>query len=223
MLVRRELTVPAAQVVPVRLVLASDMPLGKSSLNVAPVSAVALPFVNVNVMVVVPPTPMDLGKANAFENVGATNTSRFAAAVSPLPALVVDTAPVELARVPVTALVTLIEIAQLPPAAILPPASASDVPFGNPVTVPPQVLTIPGVAVLNSCTGYVSVNAAPLIAMAFGLFNVIVSTEMPLIAIAPGEKAFTAVGGESTVNVAVAATAFEPELADNPPTGIEFT
>ena len=206
MLVRRDVTVPAAQVVPVRLVFASDMPLGKSSLNVAPVSAVALLFVNVNVIVVAPPTPMILDMANAFENVGATNTSRFAAAVSPLPALVVETAPVELERVPVTALVTSIETVQLPPAAILPPVSASDVPLGNPVTVPPQVLTIPGATALNSCAGYVSVNATPEIACdALVLVNAIVSVEIPPAAILIGEKDLTTVGGPIMVMVAIAA------------------
>lgn len=65
-------------------------------------------------------------------------------------------------------------------------------------------------------------NAAPVIAVLFGFVRVIVSTEVPLTAIAPGEKDFDAVGGDKTVSVAFAATAFEPELADKEPTEIEF-
>ena len=204
--VRRDVTEPAAQVVPVKLVLESDMPDGKSSLNVAPVSGVVLPLVSVNVMVVVPATPIVFGIANALVNVGATNTSRFAIADAPLPALVVVIAPVELARVPVTALVTSIETAQFPPAAILAPVKANEVPFGNPVTVPPQVLTIPGIVALKSCGGYVSVSAMPEIACpALGFVNTIVSVEVPPAAMEVGENDFATVGGPMNVIVAIAA------------------
>ena len=152
MLIKRDVTVPPAQVPPT-VTLARVIPTGKSSLKVAPVSATALPFAILNVMLVAPPTPIDFGAANAFVNVGAANTSRLPDAVVPVPAFVVVTAPLEFVRVPAVELVTSTEIAQLDPATMLPPVSESEEPFATAVTVPPQLLETPGDAVLKRNAG----------------------------------------------------------------------
>src|SRR5687768_2531085 len=88
---------------------------------------------------------------------------------------------------------------------MVPPASARLEAPAAAVTAPPaQVVAPAGVPVFAIAAGYVSVNAAPLIAVVFGLVSVIVSTEVPPGPIEAGANTLVAVGGESTASVAEA-------------------
>src|SRR5438105_3448874 len=73
------------------------------------------------------------------------------------------------------------------------------------VTVPPAHVVAPDAdAVFTRLAGYVSVNAAPVIAVALGLVRVMVSTEAAFGATLLGLNALAMVGCESTVRVAEA-------------------
>jgi hypothetical protein len=79
------------------------------------------------------------------------------------------------------------------------------------VTVPPQVLDEVVEAVFFMLVeGYVSVKAAPVIAVVLGLASVMVMFVAPFIRIVPKLKALAAVGGFMAVNVAAAAIVIGP-------------
>ena len=95
-----------------------------------------------------------------------------------------------------------------PDGGIVPAESATPVPLAAAVTVPaPHVVAPAGVPVLTRFAGYESLNAAPVIAVAFGFVSVIVSTDAPLGATFTGAKDFAIAGCASTASVAVAAVA----------------
>ena len=163
--------------------------------------------------------PMVLA-ANAFATVSPALTVSVALAAAPLlPELAVVTAPIaiELLYVPAIALVTFTVTVQEPDAGIVPPESATLVPPLVAVTAPPAQLVAPvaGVA-LTRPGGYVSVNAAPVIAVAFGLVNVTVSVEVPLMPIEVGLKALVTTGPFNTVSVAEAPAAVPVSVATAP-------
>ncbi len=95
------------------------------------------------------------------------------------------------------------------------PANATLAPPLAAVTVPPAQVVAPlALAVLTSPAGYVSVNAAPVTAVAFGLVSVMVSTLGSLVPIAPGVNDLATVSVASVVSVALAATVFAPALVE---------
>lgn len=73
--------------------------------------------------------------------------------------------------------------------------------------VPPQVLTLLGVAATTRLAGKVSVKSKPLKASEFGLVIVNVKVDAPPVGIAVGEKALLMVGLANTFNIAVLLTA----------------
>src|SRR5438128_1915522 len=156
---------------------------GYVSVNAAPVTAVAFGLVSVMVSTLVSFVPIELG-ANAFATVSPPRTLRFALAAAVLaPAFPVSTAPaaIMLLYVPVVALVTFTVTVHAPLAGTVPFASATLDPLFAAVTVPaPQVVAPLAAAVLTRSAGYVSVNAAPVIGVAFALVSVIVRTEASL-------------------------------------------
>ena len=91
---------------------------------------------------------------------------------------------------------------QLPDAGMVPVASATLAPPLAAVTAPPAHVVAPeaGVAFTRPA-GYVSVNAAPVIAAALGLVSVIVSVEVTPTPTVAGAKAFAIVGCRRTVSV----------------------
>ena len=95
-----------------------------------------------------------------------------------------------------------------PLAGIVPPESAALAPPFAAVTAPPAHVVAPDAGVaLTTLAGYVSVNAAPVIAVAFGFVSVIVRVDVPLMPIALGLNALVAIGRSSTVSVAEAPVA----------------
>ena len=100
-----------------------------------------------------------------------------------------------------------------PLAGIVAPASATLVPPLAAATVPGPQLVVPfAVAVFTRPAGYASVKPAPVIAVAFELVSVIVSTEGAFGATPIGAKALVIVGRARTVSVALAG-AVVPALA----------
>ena len=93
------------------------------------------------------------------------------------------------------ALVTLTVTLHEPLAGIVAPESATLAPALTAVTVPPAQVVAPeaGLA-FTRFTGYVSVNAAPVIATAFGLASVMVSVEAPLMPTVAGLNALVMAG-----------------------------
>jgi hypothetical protein len=92
---------------------------------------------------------------------------------------------------------------QLPVAGIVPSARLSELPPLVIVTVPPQLFVVGfPAAFFILVEGYVSVKAAPVIAVVLELVSVIVIVEAPFIPIKAGLKALVTVGGFITVNVA---------------------
>ncbi len=86
---------------------------------------------------------------------------------------------IELANAPAADAWTFTVTVQEPDAGMVPPESATLPPLAVAVTVPPAHVVAPaGVAVLVTFTGYVSVNAAPVIAVAFAFVSVIVRIDV---------------------------------------------
>jgi hypothetical protein len=111
------------------------------------------------------------------------------------------------------ALVTLTVTVQLPDAGIVPPERASELPPLAMVTAPPQELVTGAAAVFFMLAeGYVSVKAAPVMAVVFGLVSVMLIFETPFIRIELGLKLLADVGGAITISVAEAAARL-PALA----------
>ena len=100
-----------------------------------------------------------------------------------------------------------------PFAGTVPPESATLVPLLAAVTMPPPHVVAPEAdAVFTRPAGYVSVNAAPVTAVAFGLVSVIVSTLVSLVPTEAGAKLFVTVS-PSTASDALAAAVFAPAFA----------
>src|SRR5438128_11555664 len=79
------------------------------------------------------------------------------------------------------------------------------------VTVPPAHVVAPDAdAALTRFAGYVSVSAAPVTAVAFGLVSVIVSTLVSFVPIELGVNAFATVSPARTLSVALAAAVLTP-------------
>src|SRR5438552_1657153 len=163
---------------------------------------------------------MDAGE-KVFAIDGAPLTVRLALAPAVLaPAFVVVRAPaaIVLLYVPGVELVTFTVTVHEPLAGMVPPLNATLVPLFAAVTVPaPLAGTVPvacatlppplaavtlppahvvaplALAVLTRFAGYVSVNAAPVTADAFGLVSVMVSTLVSPVPIELGENAFATV------------------------------
>lgn len=114
-----------------------------------------------------------------------------------------------------------------PLAGIVPPENVSVpglVAFTEAVTVPVvQVVAAFETTALRRFAGYVSVNAAPVIAVVLGFVRVMVSVEVSLTATLTGEKDLATVGGRSTCNVALDAAKFVPPLEVSPPAANVFT
>src|SRR5476649_1672623 len=131
------------------------------------------------VITLVSPMPM-VERLNALATATPESTTREALAATLLaPALLEVSAPMGIvfAYVLALALVTFTVTVHEPLAGIVPAESATLAPPLAAVTAPAQVVAPAGVAVLTRPTGYVSVNAAPVIAVVFGLLSVMVSTD----------------------------------------------
>ena len=146
--------------------------------------------------------------------VGGASTVSVAEAAGAEPALAVEIAPVELRYDPALALVTLTLTVHDPLAGTVPPASTTLAPLLAAVTVPPaHVVAPPAAAVLTRFAGYVSVNAAPVTAVALEFVSVIVSTDVPLMPTTAGANALATPRPASTVSDALAAATLSDALA----------
>ncbi len=113
-----------------------------------------------------------------------------------------------LANAPATEAWTFTVTVQEPLAGMVPPARATPGPLAAAVTVPPVHVVVPaGVAVLVRFAGYVSVNAAPVIAVALEFDSVMVRTAVSPTPAGFGANAFAIVGCALTLSVAEAAVA----------------
>lgn len=112
-------------------------------------------------------------------------------------------------------------------AGIVPPVNVSVpglVAFADAVTVPVvQLVAAFDTTALRRFKGYVSRNAAPVIAVVLGFVRVIVSVDVSLTATLTGKKDLATVGGSSTVSVELAAARLLPLLVVSPPAGMVFT
>src|SRR4051812_39298496 len=176
------------------------------------IAVVAFGLVSVIVSVEVPPAAIVAG-ANALADEMPPTTVSTALAAVPVPAFVVVTAPVELVYAPTVLLVTFTVTVHEPLAGTVPVASATLVPPTAAVTAPPaQVVAPAGVPVFTRPAGYLSLTAAPLIAVVFALVGVMVRTEVAPGKMEFGAKALPTVGAPSTVSEAVAAATLAPPL-----------
>ncbi len=98
-------------------------------------------------------------------------------------------------------------------AGTVPPESATLAPPLAAVTTPPHVVAPLALAVFTRPAGYVSVNAAPVIAVAFGLVSVMVSTDALLVPIEAGVNDFATESAVATVSVSLADAVFAPPFA----------
>ena len=203
-------TVTPTHVVALLAAAALTRPTGYVSVNAAPVIAAALPLESVIVSVEAPLTPIALGP-KALATVGCVNTVSVAVAAAAEPALPVETAPVELRYAPAFALVTFTVTVHEPLAGTVAPESATLAPLLAAVTEPPTQVVAPlALAVFARFAGYASVNAAPVIAVAFGFVSVIVRTLASLVPMDAGAKALATVSPLSTVIDALAAAVLAP-------------
>src|SRR5450432_338228 len=161
----------------------------------------------------------------AFTAVGRASTSSEAEAPAEEPAFAVVTLPVEFTYELADALVTFTVTVHEPFAGTVPPESARLVPALAPVTTPAaQVVAGLGVAVFTRPAGYVSVNAAPVTAVAFGFVSVTVSTLVAFTPMDAGVKDLATVSALLTESVALAATRLAPALpVVSPPAATVFT
>ncbi len=186
-------------------VLATCTPPGNVSLTATPVRVALLApgLVMVRVKVEIPFARMTLG-AKALVRVGGTSTAKVAEAVPPVPPLVEVTAPVVLFLAPELVAVTLIEAAQEPLAATVPPVRLIVVAPAAPVKVAPQLLVRFGVLATCMPAGNVSLTAIPVSVTVFpaGLVIVSVSVDVPFTGMLVGLKALVMVGATSTAKLA---------------------
>jgi hypothetical protein len=185
----------------------------------------ALP--SVNLMVLIPPLPIEAGKnvlAIVGEVKGGAVTIKLADAVALVLALVDVTVPVVLAtpgEVATTELVTLTLIVQLavPPAlnGTVAPLMEIDVSLARfpAVTVPPQVLAKLGVENTLIPAGKISLHATPTIAWVVEGLTIVNSILVAVFAtIVEGLKLLLTIGAaKRTASGAVAATVFPPPFA----------
>lgn len=183
-------------------------------MKATPVIAVALGLVSVMVMFDAPAVIIVPG-LKLFAAAGGSIAVSVAEAAVPVPALVVVTFPVLFAYIPVAIAVTGTTIVQLPDAGMAPPEIASELPPLVIVTVAPQVLVEGAAEVFFMLVeGYVSVNAAPVMAVVLGLVSVMVIVEAPFIRIEPGLKTFVTVGCNMAISVAEAAARVPASVVD---------
>jgi hypothetical protein len=132
--------------------------------------------------------------------------------------------PVELLYEPAAALVTFTVTVQEPFAGMVPLASARLLPPLAAVTVPaPHVVAPEAEAVFTRPAGYVSVNVAPVAAVAFGFVSVMVSTLVLPVPTAAGENDFATESAELMVSEPLPAAVLDPALAVvSAPAGIEL-
>ena len=192
---------------------------GNVSVKVALVSAIGLLLSSTICKV---DTPV-LGKIGLVKNdlviVGGVITVILAVAAVPFddadgPVIVKSPALIVLFLRPVVVPVTVAVTVQDPSAGIVPPVMATVVPLA--VLVPTQVP--PGNDEVKPA-GRVSVNAAPVIAAAVGLLNVIVSVAVALSGIVATLKALLILG-LATFNVSLVATTLLPMLDVTAPAAI---
>jgi hypothetical protein len=187
-------------------VAATCRPAGNASVTPTPVSAVPVfGLVSVNVMVLTPPTGIEMG-ANALAILGGASTVKVSLPVFPVPPLVELTLPVVLTLLPLVVPVTLTATVHVPLAAMVPPEKLTDVlpAAGVKVGEPQPVAEAFGVAATSRPAGNESVKARPVSAVpAFGFVIVKVNVLIPPTAIGFGENAFPILGAESTVKVSV--------------------
>lgn len=192
---------------------------GKVSVNVAAVSAAELLFA-ITICSVDAPVAGKIGLAkNDFVTVGGANTVMSAVAAVPLKAAagpVTVNPPIGMVLtlrptlMPVIVAVTVHE----PLAGIVPPLIETVEPLA--VFVPTQVP--PGIDAARP-DGSVSVKAVPVIAVAVGLINVMVSVEAPFSATVCAVNALLMLG-RATFNVALVPTALLPMLELTAPAAI---
>ena len=182
-------------------------------MSAAAVSAVAFGFVRVIVSTDGVPGVTVEG-AKALATVGCASTVSVALAAAALPALVVETVPVLLRYAPADAEVTFTVTVHELLAGTTPAESARELPPLAAVTTPaPHVVAPEADAVFTRPGGYVSVNAAPLAAVAFGFVSVIVITLLSLVPIEASAKALVTVSALNTVSEPLAAATLEPAFA----------
>ena len=185
--------------------------IGNVSINVAPVSATELLFDNTICSV---DTPLfgSIGLVkNDLDIVGDDNTVILALVAVPLeaaagPVMVKSPALMVLVLRPTVVPVTVAVTLQEPLAGIIPPDKVTVGPLA--VAVPPHV---PPAADVTKPAGTLSVNAAPVIATAVGLLNVMVSVAVPFIGTVAILNALLILGRE-TFRVALVPTELVPIL-----------
>ena len=165
-------------------------------------AAVVLGLVSVMVSTLL--APLEMGEVTkVLATVGGPVTVSAADAAAPLLALVVVTAPVLLVYTPPSAEVTLTVTVQLLLAGIVAPDSCTALPLSTAVTLPIQVVAALALLLLVKPAGYISLNAAPVIAaLILGLVRVMVIADVAPALIVAGLKAFVTVG-EAGVTVKV--------------------
>ena len=126
----------------------------------------------------VPFTAMLDGENDFVTVSGGVTTSVALAAVALVPAEVLS-APTAMVLTDVKVAVTFTVTVQLPFAGMVPPESATFGPFAAAVAAPPQVVAADGELVFVIVSGYVSVNAADVIATLVPLVSVMVNTLVP--------------------------------------------
>src|SRR5947209_5874855 len=169
------------------------MPAGSVSVNPTPVTVSGFGLVSVIVSVELPPTGTVDG-AKLFATSGCPITSSVAVAAAPLAPFEVVTppAPMVFVYVPSVAAVTSVVTVQVPPAAIVPPLSCSEVSPAFAVTVPPHEDVAFGDDALTMPNGYLSVNAAFVAGVLPGFVMVTVSVDASPVPIVEGVNVFVA-------------------------------
>src|SRR6185503_6729282 len=145
-------------------VAATAMPAGSGSVTATPFRAVpVLGLVIVNVSVLTPPTPMEVGE-KALAMLGGDSTVRVSEPVLPVPPFVDVTLPVVFAFAPLVVAVIATLTVQVPLAAMVPPEKVSVVfpAAGAKVGEPQPDVLAPGVAATSIPAGNESVNATPV-------------------------------------------------------------
>lgn len=190
--------------------------IGNVSVNVAPVRATELLFESTICNVETPVFGRIGLVKNDLEIVGDASTVILALVAVPFdatagPVMVKSPALMVFVLRPTVVPVTVAVTVQEPLAGIVPPDKVTVEPLA--VVVPPQVLTA---AELSKPAGTLSVNAAPVIATAVGLLNVMVSVAVPFIGTVAILNALL-MFGRATFKVALVPTELVPILEPTAP------
>jgi hypothetical protein len=204
-------TVPP-QVLDTPGVVATANPAGRVSEKEIPVEGTAFGFVMVKARLVLPFSGIEVAPKDLLMVGGISTVSVAVLEVLPVPPSFEEIVPVVLFFTPSVVPVTFSDIVQVPVTAMLPPDRVTEEDAAAAVTIPPQLLTTPGVTATTNPLGSESEKEIPVKPVAFGFVMVNCKVVLPLSRMDAAPKDLLIVGEPITASLAVEGLPLPPLL-----------